>query len=111
MAERIRAGGAGIPAFYTFTGIETIQELGGFPTKFKKGGEEIELVSKRKNRANFKGKNYILEEAITGDFAFIKALKGDSQGNLVYDKSIWNFNGDMAPAGKITIAEVFYIDM
>ncbi|NLY80703.1 MAG: CoA transferase subunit A [Lysinibacillus sp.] len=87
LAERIRAGGAGIPAFYTATGVgTTIAE--GKPTKV------------------FDGKTYIEERAITGDFAFVKAWKGDKLGNLVYRKTARNFNPLAAMAGKITIAEV-----
>ena len=108
LAEKLRAGGAGIPAFYTASGVSTIQETGGFVTKYKKGGKEAELFSKKKPRATFKGRDFILEESLTGDFALIKAMKGDRLGNLVFDNSTWNFNGDMASAGKITIAEVFF---
>jgi 3-oxoacid CoA-transferase subunit A len=87
LAERIRAGGAGIPAFYTATGVGTpVAE--GKPVKV------------------FDGKEYIEERAIIGDFAFIKAWKADKFGNLVYRKTARNFNPIMATAGKITIAEV-----
>ncbi len=87
LAERIRAGGAGIPAFYTATGVGTpIAE--GKPVK------------------EFDGKEYIEEHAIVGDFAFVKAWKADKLGNLVYRKTARNFNPIMATAGKITIAEV-----
>lgn len=87
LAERIRAGGAGIPAFYTATGVGTpIAE--GKPTKV------------------FDGKIYIEERAIVGDFAFVKAWKGDKLGNLVFRKTARNFNPLAAMAGKITIAEV-----
>ena len=87
LAERIRAGGAGIPAFYTATGVGTpIAE--GKPVK------------------EFDGKEYIEERAIVGDYAFVKAWKADKLGNLVYRKSARNFNPIMATAGKITIAEV-----
>ncbi|MCM3388637.1 CoA transferase subunit A [Ureibacillus chungkukjangi] len=87
LAERIRAGGAGIPAFYTATGVGTpIAE--GKPVK------------------EFDGKEYIEERAIVGDYAFVKAWKADKLGNLVYRKTARNFNPIMATAGKITIAEV-----
>jgi 3-oxoacid CoA-transferase subunit A len=87
LAERIRAGGAGIPAFYTATGVGTpIAE--GKPVK------------------EFDGKEYIEERAIVGDYAFVKAWKADKLGNLVYRKTARNFNPIMAAAGKITIAEV-----
>jgi 3-oxoacid CoA-transferase subunit A len=87
LAERIRAGGAGIPAFYTPT---------GYGTPVAEGKEARELG----------GKHCILETAIRGDFAFIKALRGDRWGNLVFRKTARNFNAIMAAAARITIAEV-----
>jgi 3-oxoacid CoA-transferase subunit A len=87
LAERVRAGGAGIPAFYTAT---------GYGTKVAEGKE---------TRA-FDGRMYVLERALTADFAIVKAWKGDRFGNLVYRKTTRNFNPMMAAAGKITIAEV-----
>jgi 3-oxoacid CoA-transferase subunit A len=87
LAERLRAGGAGIPAFYTATGVGTD-------------------VAKGKEHKEFDGKTYIMEEGIVGDFAFVKAWKADPFGNLVYRKTARNFNPVVAAAGKITIAEV-----
>jgi 3-oxoacid CoA-transferase subunit A len=87
LAERVRAGGAGIPAFFTPTGAGT-------------------LVAKGKETRQFNGRDYILEQAITGDFAFVKAWKADTLGNLVYRRTSRNFNPVMATAGKICIAEV-----
>jgi 3-oxoacid CoA-transferase subunit A len=87
LAERIRAGGAGIPAFYTPT---------GFGTKIAEG----------KETRQFDGKDYVLETALKADFAIVKAWKGDRWGNLIYKKTARNFNPMMAQAGKITIAEV-----
>ena len=87
LAERIRAGGAGIPAFYTATGVGTVVAEGK-PAQF------------------FDGHEYIMERALTADFAFIRADKADRLGNLVYRKSSRNFNQPMATAAKITIAEV-----
>lgn len=87
LAERIRAGGAGIPAFYTPTGYGT-------------------LVAEGKETRDFGGRPCVLETALTGDFAFIKAWKGDTWGNLVFRKTARNFAPMMAAAGKITIAEV-----
>lgn len=87
MVERIRAAGAGIPAFYTPVGVSTVVEEG-------------------KEKRIFEGKEYILEFALKGDFAFIKADKADRRGNLVYRKSQRNFNPIMATAAKTTIAEV-----
>lgn len=87
LAERIRAGGAGIPGFYTATGVGT-------------------PIAEGKEHKLFNGKTYILEEGITGDYAFVKAWKGDKQGNLVFRKTARNFNPLAAMAGKVTIAEV-----
>jgi 3-oxoacid CoA-transferase subunit A len=87
LAERIRAGGAGIPAFYTPAGVGTVVEE----------GKEIR---------EFDGRRYLLEHGLTADFALIKAWKGDRMGNLVYRKTARNFNPLMAAAAKITIAEV-----
>ncbi len=87
LAERIRAGGAGIPAFYTPAGAGT-------------------LVAEGKETREFDGKPHLLESWLRADFAFIKAWKGDTAGNLVYRKTARNFNPMMATAAKITIAEV-----
>lgn len=87
LAERIRAGGAGIPAFFTPAG----------------GGTEL---SAGKEVRTFHGKEYVLESGLTADFALIKAWKGDRSANLIYDKTSRNFNPMMATAGKVTIAEV-----
>ncbi len=89
-AERIRAGGAGIPAFYTPTGVGTI-------------------VAEGKETRQFEGRAYVMERGLTADFAFVKAWKGDRQGNLVYRKTARNFNPVMATAAKITIAEVEHL--
>jgi 3-oxoacid CoA-transferase subunit A len=87
LAERIRAGGAGIPAFYTPAGVGT-------------------LVAEGKETREFDGRPFILERWLRADFALIKAWKGDTAGNLVYRKTARNFNPMMATAAKITIAEV-----
>ncbi len=87
LAERIRAGGAGIPAFYTPTGVGT-------------------KIAEGKETKVFDGKSYLLEKAIQADFALVKAWKGDQFGNLIYRHTARNFNSMMATAGKITIAEV-----
>ena len=86
-AERIRAGGAGIPAFFTPTGVGTI-------------------VSENKETREFDGRKYMMERALKADFAFVKAWKGDKWGNLVYRKTARNFNPMMATAAKVTIVEV-----
>lgn len=87
LAERMRAGGAGIPGFYTPTGVGT-------------------QVAEGKEVREFNGREYVLERGIVGDFAFVKAWKGDHFGNLVFRKTARNFNPMAATAGKITIAEV-----
>ncbi len=90
LAERIRAGGAGIAGFYTPTGVGTV-------------------VGEGKEVREFDGRTYLLERGLTADFAFIKAWKGDRWGNLVYRKTARNFNPIMATAAKITIAEVEHL--
>jgi 3-oxoacid CoA-transferase subunit A len=87
LAERIRAGGAGIPGFYTATGVGTV-------------------VADGKELREFNGRTYLLETALAADYALVKAWRGDRLGNLVYRKTARNFNPMMATAGKITIAEV-----
>src|SRR5712671_5518802 len=89
-SERIRAGGAGIPAFFTPTGVGTI-------------------VADGKEKREFDGRTYVMERALTADFAFVKAWKGDRMGNLVYRKTARNFNPMMATAAKVTIAEVEHL--
>ena len=85
LAERIRAGGAGVPAFFTPTAFGTIIQAGGFPIKYRadKSGTP-EILSQPREVRKFNGKNYVMEEAITGDFSLIKAWKGDTEGNLVF---------------------------
>jgi len=105
LAERIRAGGAGIPAFFTPTAYGTLVHEGGAPIKYNSDGT-IGIHSKRREERNFNGRNYIMEEGITGDFALVKAWKADKAGNLVFNKTAMNFNLPMCKAAKITIAEV-----
>jgi 3-oxoacid CoA-transferase subunit A len=90
-SERIRAGGAGIPAFYTPTGVGTI-------------------VGENKETREFNGRLYLMEHALKADFAFVKAWKGDKWGNLMYRKTARNFNPMMATAAKVTIAEVEHLE-
>jgi 3-oxoacid CoA-transferase subunit A len=87
LAESIRAGGAGIPAYYTPAGVGTV-------------------VADGKDQREFNGRTYILEKALTADFALIKAWRGDRLGNLIYRKTARNFNPMMATAARVTIAEV-----
>ena len=104
-AERIRAGGAGIPAFYTPTGYGTQVADGGLPTLHDAQGR-VARTSEPKETREFDGRPYVMERAIRGDFALIKAWKGDPTGNLVYRRTARNFNPIMATAAPITIAEV-----
>ena len=87
LAEKIRAGGAGIPAFYTATGFGT-------------------PIAEGKESRQFNGEDYILEESLTADYSLVKAWKADTMGNLIYRKTAMNFNPEIATAGKVTIAEV-----
>ncbi len=105
LAERIRAGGAGIPAFYTPTGVHTAVSDGGMPVLYAKDGS-VAKQSEKKEVRQFDGKDYVLERAIVGDYAIVKAHKGDRHGNLVFRHTSANFNPMMATAAKITIAEV-----
>ncbi|XP_076439925.1 succinyl-CoA:3-ketoacid coenzyme A transferase 1, mitochondrial-like [Babylonia areolata] len=105
LAERIRAGGAGIPAFFTPTGFGTLIHEGGAPIKYNDKGE-IEIGSKPRESRQFDGHDYIMEEGIKGDFALVKAWKADKAGNLTFRKTARNFNPPMCRAAKITIAEV-----
>jgi len=105
LAERLRAGGAGIPAFFTPTGAGTAVSDGGLPLRYGKGGS-VALASAKKETRDFGGKLHVLEHAIVGDYAIVKAWKGDRFGNLVYRHTAMNFNPMCASAGRITIAEV-----
>jgi len=90
LAERIRAGGAGIPAFFTKTGVGT-------------------LVAEGKETREFDGELYVMERALKADLSIVKAWKGDAEGNLVYRKTARNFNPMMATAGKVTVAEIEHL--
>ena len=105
LAERLRAGGAGIPAFYTPTGAGTMVSDGGLPLKYGSDGS-VAKASPKKETREFDGRLYVLEHAITGDFGLVKAWKGDRFGNLVYRHTAMNFNPMIATAAKVTIAEV-----
>jgi 3-oxoacid CoA-transferase/3-oxoacid CoA-transferase subunit A len=104
-AERIRAGGAGIPAFYTPTGFGTQVAEGGLPMLHDADGAVVK-ASPAKETRSFDGREYVLEQALRGDFALVKAWKGDESGNLVYRRTARNFNPMMATAAEVTIAEV-----
>lgn len=105
LAEKVRAGGAGIPLFYTPTGYNTVVHLGGAPIKYD-GQGNVAMSSQPKPTISHKGKNYVLEEAIRGDFAFVKAYKADKAGNLIFRMSARNFNAAMCKAAKTCIVEV-----
>jgi 3-oxoacid CoA-transferase len=105
LAEKIRAGGAGIPLFYTPTGYNTLVHLGGAPIKYD-GKGNILMASKPKPTIEHKGNKYVLEEAIRGDFAFVKAYKADTSGNLMFRMSARNFNAPMCKAARTSIVEV-----
>jgi 3-oxoacid CoA-transferase subunit A len=105
LAERLRAGGAGIPAFYTPAGVGTQVAEGGLPWKYD-GSGGIALASPKKDTRAFNGREYVLEEAIVTDFALVRAWKGDRHGNLVYRMAARNFNPLCAAAGRVTVAEV-----
>lgn len=109
LAEKLRAAGAGIPAFFTITGAGTQVATGGIPVKYDDAGNIVE-ESKPKETHEFstfgESKEYVLEESLPVDFALVRAAKGDRYGNLVFHASARNFNPPAAQAGKITIAEV-----
>lgn len=108
LAERLRAGGAGIPAFYTPTGVGTQVADGGLPWRYD-GAGGVAVASPPKETREFDGRTYVLERAIRTDFALVHAWKGDRHGNLVYREAAANFNPDCAAAGRITIAEVEHL--
>lgn len=105
LAERLRAGGCGIPGFYTPAGVGTQVADGGLPWRYHPDGS-IALASPAKETREFDGRTYVLEEGIVCDFALVRAARGDRHGNLVFHESARNFNPLCAMAGKITIAEV-----
>jgi 3-oxoacid CoA-transferase subunit A len=109
LAEKLRAGGAGIPAFYTITGSGTQVAEGGMPLRYHRDGT-VAQASPAKDTRDFtvegRQRTFVLEESITTDFALVRAWKGDRHGNLVFRQSSRNFNPLAAMAGRITIAEV-----
>jgi 3-oxoacid CoA-transferase subunit A len=109
LAERLRAGGAGIPAFYTITGAGTQVADGGLPWRYDSDGN-VAVASPRKETKTFDlghgEREYVLEHAIVADFGLVRAWKGDRHGNLVFRESARNFNPLCAMSGRTTIAEV-----
>src|SRR6187401_1088383 len=109
LAERMRAGGSGIPAFFTATGVGTQVAEGGLPWKYDEAGDVV-VASPAKQTQSFETaegpKEFVLEHAIVADFGLVRAWKGDRHGNLVYRDSARNFNPLAAMCGRVTIAEV-----
>lgn len=105
LAERLRAGGSGVPAFYTATGVGTQIAEGGLPWRYAADGS-VAVASPAKETRQFGDREYVLEESITADYALVHALVGDRHGNLVFHESARNFNPLCAMAGRVTIAEV-----
>ncbi len=108
LAERMRAGGSGIAAFFTATGGGTQVAEGGLPWRYDAEGNVV-LSSPPKETRDFDGREFVLEEAIIADFGLVRAWKGDRHGNLVYRDSARNFNPLAAMCGRLTIAEVEHL--
>jgi 3-oxoacid CoA-transferase subunit A len=108
LAERMRAGGSGIAAFFTRTGVGTQVADGGMPWRYDDAGN-VAVASPPKPVQVFDGLDYVLERAITADFALVRAWKGDRHGNLVYRDSARNFNPLAAMCGQVTVAEVEHL--
>ena len=111
-AEKLRAGGAGIPAFFTATGVGTQVADGGMPWRYAADGSiAVASPPKETREMVWAGRNltFVLEEAIATDFSLVRAWKGDRHGNLVFRKSARNFNPLAAMAGRVTIAEVEHL--
>jgi 3-oxoacid CoA-transferase subunit A len=104
LAERLRAGGAGIPGFYTATGVGTQVAEGGLPWRYAPDGS-VRVASPAKELRVFAGRDYVLEESITTDFALVRAAVADRHGNLVFRGSAMNFNPLAAMAGRICVVE------
>jgi 3-oxoacid CoA-transferase subunit A len=105
LAERMRAGGSGIAAFYTRTGVGTQVAEGGMPWRYAADGG-VRIASPTKQTQEFDGLDYVLERAIVADFGLVRAWKGDRHGNLIYKDAARNFNPLAAICGRVTIAEV-----
>jgi 3-oxoacid CoA-transferase subunit A len=105
LAERLRAGGTGIPAFFTPTGVGTLVADGGIPVRYDAEGNVV-ATSPPKEVREFGGRQYVLETALTADFGLVRAAVGDRHGNLVFHESARNFNPLAGMAGRVTIAEV-----
>jgi len=108
LAERIRAGGAGIPAFFTPTGVGTQVSEGGLPMRYGNNGEVVKASPKKEVR-EFNGRPFVLETALVADFAIVRAYKADTLGNLVFRKTAQNFSPMMCAAAQVTIVEAEHI--
>ena len=109
LAERMRAGGSGIPAFFTASGVGTLVSEGGLPWRYNADGTVLVASPPKETRvlgSLGSEREYVLEEAIVTDFALVRAAVGDRHGNLVFEKSARNFNPVAGMAGRVTIAEV-----
>lgn len=105
LAERLRAGGAGIPAFYTPAGVGTQVARGGLPWRYAADGS-VAVASPPKETRDFAGRPHVLEHGITTDYALVRAWRGDRHGNLCFRRAAANFNPLAAMAGRVTVAEV-----
>ncbi|MGW0177032.1 CoA transferase subunit A [Rhodococcus sp. NPDC003322] len=105
LAERLRAGGAGIPAFFTPAGVGTMVAEGGLPWRYAPDGS-VAVASPPKETREYAGRRYVLEEAVTTDYALVHAAIGDTDGNLVFHAAARNFNPLAAMAGRVCIAQV-----
>jgi 3-oxoacid CoA-transferase A subunit len=105
LAERLRAAGSGIPAFYTATGVGTAVADGGLAWRYHPDGS-VAIAGPAKETREFDGRTYLLERALPADFALLRAWQGDRHGNLVFRRSARNFNPLCAMAGRVTVAEV-----
>ena len=105
LAEKLRAGGAGIPAFYTPAGVGTQVSTGGLPQRYDSAGG-VAVASEPKEIREFHGDRFVLEQSLTPDFGLVRAARGDRYGNLQFRAAARNFNPLVAMAGRVTIAEV-----
>lgn len=105
LAERLRAGGCGIPAFYTPAGVGTQVAEGGLPWRYAPDGS-VAVASPPREVREFAGTAYVLEESVRTDFALVRASRGDTMGNLIFHESTRNFNPLCAMAGRVTLVEV-----
>lgn len=105
LAEKLRSGGAGIPAFYVPTGVDTVVQHGQFPSRYSSEGHVVGWTEPRETRV-FNGKTYVMEESITADYALIKGWRADPAGNVVFRSTARNFNPDCGRAGRKCIVEV-----